>query len=358
MKVPGFYAAKKAQQNQGAEERGLNSPVEQNDDQLPSMVHAPTEATASFQEAFNVIPAESETAHVTAELVESGGRESGEWFEERLKEIDMEMGRFDKMRDGFSRDNIEEEIGGFKDSNPMQEGDGSTHHIPLSEDLRENGNIKEWVGKKGEREASLGSQVRVHNIAQVETLAGRQWETTHLQDGDEVHVGALAPFKKHEVKEGGPSNAGSVLGFSSISHVEERGGLAETLGPSGKDWKRLARETKPKPKSEGKSPLNIKREASSPLQNLDSNIKDLHDTPNPLQVSVINDGTAQAKWKRLPRMDMGTSPVLVGLAGSKRPMDRASDLSELPSKKILVSHSDKENHFILATAGPQPRQEQ
>nr|POE58915.1 hypothetical protein CFP56_01693 [Quercus suber] len=240
----------------------------------------------------------------------------------------------------------------------MQEGDGTTPHIPLSEDLRENDNLKEWVGKKGEREASLGSQVKVHNIAQVETLAGRQWETTHLQEGDEVHVGALAPFKKHEVKEGGPSYVGSVLSFSSMSHVKGRGGLAETLGPSGKDWKRLARETKPKSKSEGKSPLNIKREASTPLQNLDSNIIDLHDTSNPLQVSEINDGTAQAKWKRLPRMEMGTSPIIVGLAGSKHPMDKAFDLNELPSKKILVSHSDKENHFILAMAGPQPRQEQ
>nr|POE45529.1 hypothetical protein CFP56_59408 [Quercus suber] len=122
-----------------------------------------------------------------------------------------------------------------------------------------------------------------------------------------------------------------------MSHVEGRGGLAETLGPSGKDWKRLAREMKPKSNSEGKSPLNIKREASTPLQNLDPNIKDLHDTSNPLQVSEINDGTAQAKWRRLPRMEMGTSPIIAGLAGSKRPMDRASDLNELPNQEQIAA---------------------
>ena len=66
----------------------------------------------------------------------------------------------------------------------------------------------------------------------------------------------------------------------------------------------------------------------------------------------------QVKWKRLPRMETGTSSISVGLAGSKRPTDMVSDLNELPSKKILVSHSEKENHFVMAKAGSQPRQVQ
>ena len=38
---------------------------------------------------------------VIAELVKANDRESGERFKERLKEIDMELGRFNKMRGGF-----------------------------------------------------------------------------------------------------------------------------------------------------------------------------------------------------------------------------------------------------------------
>lgn len=42
VKVSGFYAAKKAQQKQGVEERGTNSLVKLNDDQTPMMEHAQT----------------------------------------------------------------------------------------------------------------------------------------------------------------------------------------------------------------------------------------------------------------------------------------------------------------------------
>lgn len=71
VKVSGFYAAKKAQQKQGAEERGMNSSVEQNSDQLPTMTHAQTKATARFQEAFNGTSAESDSVDLIAELVNS-----------------------------------------------------------------------------------------------------------------------------------------------------------------------------------------------------------------------------------------------------------------------------------------------
>ena len=57
-------------------------------------------------------------------------------------------------------------------------------------------------------------------------------------------------------------------------------------------------------------------------------------------------------------METGTPSISVGLAGSKRPTDMVSDLNELLSKKILVSHSEKENHFVMAKAGSQPRQVQ
>jgi len=56
-------------------------------------------------------------------------------------------------------------------------------------------------------------------------------------------------------------------------------------------------------------------------------------------------------------MVVGTFSSSVVLASSKRPMDMVSDLNELPSKKNLVSHSDKENQFVLAAAGSHPCQE-
>nr|POE98160.1 hypothetical protein CFP56_57404 [Quercus suber] len=335
----------------------MNAPVEQNGDHFPSVVLAQTKVAARFQEAFNEASVEPDTADVTAELVKSGGRDSGETFEERLNEIDMELGRFDKLRGELLRDNTEEEIMGTKDSNPMQDRDGTSLLTPLLEDLCDHGNLKEWVGKKGGTEASLGNQEKVQSLVQAETLVGSQWETAHLQDVDEVHVGALEPIKELEAKEGGPTYVGSVLGLSSMCYVEGKGWIAETPGPSGKNWKRLARGAKPKSNSEGKSPLIVKKEALTPLQHLDPNIKDLHDTPNSLQASENNVGMTQAKWRRFPRMEVGTSPINDGLAGSKRPMDMTSDLNELPSKKILVSHSNKENHLILAMAGSQPRQE-
>ena len=67
----GFLRCKKTQQKQGAEERGMNSSVEQNGDQLPMMAHAQTKATARFQEAFNGTSAESDSVDLIAELVKS-----------------------------------------------------------------------------------------------------------------------------------------------------------------------------------------------------------------------------------------------------------------------------------------------
>ena len=79
------------------------------------MAHAQNEETARIHEALNGTSTEFDIAEVIAKLIKSGGRESRERFKERLKEIDMEMGRFDKMRGMFSGDNLEEEIVGIKD---------------------------------------------------------------------------------------------------------------------------------------------------------------------------------------------------------------------------------------------------
>nr|POE53955.1 hypothetical protein CFP56_53457 [Quercus suber] len=126
----------------------------------------------------------------------------------------------------------------LKDSNPMQGGDGTTPRTPLSEDLREKGNLKEW-------------------------------ETAHLQEVDEVHVGSLEPIKKLEAK-----------------------------------------------------------------------------------VYENNDGTTQAKWKRLPRMVVGTSSTSADLAGSQHPMDMASNLNELPSKKMWAIWNHRNQVHVKEAACP------
>lgn len=164
VKVLGFYAAKKAQQKQGAEERGMNSPVEQNSDQLPTMAHAQTEATARFREACNETSAESDTADVIAELVKSGGRASGERFEERFKEIDMEMGRFDKMMGVFLGDNLEEEIVGIKDQKPARKADESTQKLADRHAENSDRHAENVAGTEG------FSQSRVHEANLVRVL--------------------------------------------------------------------------------------------------------------------------------------------------------------------------------------------
>lgn len=58
-----------------------------------------------------------------AELVRSGGQDSRESFEVRLNEIDMELGRFDKVRGGLSEDNLEREKVGFKEQKLAKETD-------------------------------------------------------------------------------------------------------------------------------------------------------------------------------------------------------------------------------------------
>ena len=217
--------------------------------------------------------------------------------------------------------------------------------------------IEEWVGKIGGEEAPLGSQDKVQVFDNAEPLVGMQWETAKPLEVDEVSGDVLTPVKKDEAKMGGPTHVGSNLGPLVMCYVEEKGWVDETQGPLSKNWKKLAREVKLKIESERKSPTNETRECVTPLQELDQNIKTLHDNSNSLQASKNDAGTAQAKWKCLSRMVSGNSSPSTVLVGSKRPMDRVLDPNELPNKKTLVSHSDKENHFVLAAAGSQPRQE-
>ena len=246
----------------------------------------------------------------------------------------------------------------MQDSNPRSDGDGSVPYTPLSEDLRENGNLTEREGKLGGSETSMGCQKDVQTSVQVSLLAEMQWETAHSWVLEESHVGALVPTKILDESVMGQIPVGQDLGLSTNSHTVGQNGIVETPSPPKKKGIRPARDAKSKSSNNGKCPLEVKKEGPTPLQVVDTNIQVPYDSSNLALVPENKNGTVQAKWKRIPRMETGTPSFCVGLAGSKRPTDMVSDLNELPSKKILVSHSKKENHLVMAKAGSQPRQVQ
>ena len=86
-----------------------------NGNQSTILVHAQTNEISSFYEALNGRSIESEIGDTLVELVGLGGQDLREGFEARLKEINVEMGGFDKVRGGFSRVNLEKEKVGIKE---------------------------------------------------------------------------------------------------------------------------------------------------------------------------------------------------------------------------------------------------
>ena len=81
----------------------------------------------------------------------------------------------------------------------------------------------------------------------------------------------------------------------------------------------------------------------------------LHDITNSFPHHMASEIPPQAKWKKLqhaPEVPTGTK---TNQASSKRPICLVIDQRESPSKKLQVSHDDKENIPMLAKAGSQPR---
>ena len=81
----------------------------------------------------------------------------------------------------------------------------------------------------------------------------------------------------------------------------------------------------------------------------------------PLEISIsptphINAAAPhQVTWKRIPRPVTGTQHPSSNPTASKRPIDRANDHCELPSKKLAISNNDRDNILSLAEAVAQPR---
>ena len=140
----------------------MNSPAELNGDQPPMMAQAQTNATTRFHEVFNGISAGSETEDMVAKLVKSSGQDLGEKFEERLKEIDMELGRFDKVRGVILGDNPEVENVGIKEQMTARKADES---IPKSANRRaENSAGAEGITQSRVHEANLVSVPITHTL--------------------------------------------------------------------------------------------------------------------------------------------------------------------------------------------------
>ena len=97
LKVPGFYAAKKAQKKQVvSDDSVVVPPLVQADDQPPMAVPVQTEEGGTFQGALNAKPIVSGGEDLNSVVVVMESRDSGKSFEDRLGEIDKELARFDK----------------------------------------------------------------------------------------------------------------------------------------------------------------------------------------------------------------------------------------------------------------------
>ena len=65
-----------------------------------------------------------------------------------------------------------------------------------------------------------------------------------------------------------------------------------------------------------------------------------------------------AKFKRLTRQNICSSPSTTEKAGLKRSLTSIKNLPELPSKKLLVSKDSENSTLVLAEAVSQPHQVQ
>ena len=97
LKVPGFYAVKKAQKKKVAEAKNVAVPsVLLVDDFLPMVVQEQTEVAAHFQYASNEVSVVSEGEAMIHDGTVLESHDSRESFEERLAEINKDLTRFDK----------------------------------------------------------------------------------------------------------------------------------------------------------------------------------------------------------------------------------------------------------------------
>ena len=84
----------------------------------------------------------------------------------------------------------------------------------------------------------------------------------------------------------------------------------------------------------------------------------LHNITNSSPHHVVSKTPPQVKWKRLQRVSEVFTGTRTDHTSSKHPICLVIDQCESPSKKLQVSHDDKENTPMLVEAGSQPHQGQ
>ena len=155
LKVPDFYAAKKAQKKKvGEDESVVVLSVFQTRDQPPTVVLVQTEKAANFQGAFNEVTVVSEGEDMISDVAVLESCDSREVFEEKLAEIDKALAQFDKESGVTLGASIEGKNDGNKEESTARR-DEAIHTVVES--------IKEKVGdemgttQSREQEGSLVS---------------------------------------------------------------------------------------------------------------------------------------------------------------------------------------------------------
>lgn len=144
----------------------------------------------------------------------------------------------------------------------------------LTENLHKEGKVNLSEEKVLEKEAQNSEKATSLKAAQSVVSKIMQWENAIIQGSEpkfNFEMVLTQPDKMHETtpgKDEGPQSPVAMLFDAKV------GWVTETIGPTTKHWKRLAREIKGKSTEEGPGQETKKRTGLTPLQELDPNVVD------------------------------------------------------------------------------------
>ena len=141
----------------------------------------------------------------------------------------------------------------------------------VSEMLFEEGKVKEMEEKIKEKVTDLGRFGEEKSVVNPGLVEGMQWEKDLCQGVKLIPEEILAPQSDLKMKEVGPGADSLDLGPLALSFDNKKGRIAETLGPTSRNWKRLARENNKQVTQASESLTKGKRDGLTPLQELDPN---------------------------------------------------------------------------------------
>ena len=150
-------------------------------------------------------------------------------------------------------------------SHPMRDVGAETSLKPVPKLLHEEGRVKELVGKIEEKAPNLGRFGEDMLTTKPDLLVGMQWETATCQASQITSKGSLAPRNEAKLKEDGPAFDINNTGPLAMSFNENKGWIAESLGPTSRHWKRLAREINKGKTQASEGPTKAKRVGPTPF---------------------------------------------------------------------------------------------